>query len=155
MENKLQDTTESVKNKRSSKEIKQDLAATGENFSRTVEQLGEHIEEKLDWRGYMRKSPFWAVGAAAGLGLLAAGMVRRRTTPMERLMATFNSSVRSGLAGIAGPGLIKITLLGIAARTAANWLNKAPEILAAGNDAGHQTEPDLDSGEQPPADRDG
>jgi len=153
MESKIQNTSTFLHNERSSKEIEQDLAARGEQFSRTVEQLGERIEEKLDWRGYMKKSPFWAVGAAAGMGFLAAGMMRRRSTPMERLLATLDSSVRGGLSGSAGPGLIKITLLGLAARTAAHWLNNAPAVIAAVNGNEHRTDPESD-GLVPPADRD-
>lgn len=126
MESKLQHTGEFTHNKRSSKEIEQDLAARGEQFSRTVEQLGEHIEEKLDWRVQVRKSPFWAVGTATGLGFLAAALLRRRSTPMERLLQTLDSTVRSELSGASSPGLIKVALMSFAARSASQWFNKAP-----------------------------
>ena len=71
---------------RSTEDIRQDIAKKEENISRTVEQIGERITEKLDWRGYVKDSPYWALGAAAGLGYLASGMFRTRTTPMERIM---------------------------------------------------------------------
>lgn len=128
MESKLQNTNEGEKKERTSKEIKQDLAAKGEQFSRTVEQLGERIEEKMDWRSQVKKTPFWAVTAATGLGFLAAGLVRRRTTPMDRLFNTLNSSVRGGSSGSRGHGLARMTLVGIAARTATHFLVSAPSI---------------------------
>ena len=53
---------------RSTEEIRQDIAKGEENISQTVEQIGERIKEKLDWRGYVRDSPYWALGVAAGLG---------------------------------------------------------------------------------------
>lgn len=153
MESKLQNTS-AAQNKRSSKEIKQDLAVKGEDFSRTVEQLGERIEEKLDWRGHLRESPFWTMGAATGLGFLAAALVRRRTTPMERLLKTLNSGVSGGLSGIAGPGLIKLTLLGIAARTASHWLSNTASFTTADSDDDHPSDPTGDDGTSSPADKD-
>lgn len=143
MEKKIENTSKFVHDERSSKEIQQDLAARGEQFSRTIEQLGERIEEKLDWRGYMRKSPFWALGTATGLGFLAAGMVRRRSTPVERLLDSLNSSVRGSLSGTARPGLVRLTLLGIAAKTATHWLNKAPSLAATSSDVEHQADPEF------------
>jgi ElaB/YqjD/DUF883 family membrane-anchored ribosome-binding protein len=53
---------------RSSEDIRQAIAREKENVSQTVEQIGERIKEKMDWRGYVRDSPYWAIGAAAGLG---------------------------------------------------------------------------------------
>ena len=155
MESKLQNTNKLGKDERSSKEIKQDLAAKGENFSRTVEQLGERIEEQLDWRGQVKKKPFWAVAVATGLGFFAAGMVPRRTTPMERFQKSLSSSMRGALYGIAGPGLFKVTLLGIAARTATHWLKNAPAVAAAaGSDVERRSDPEFDSAAAPPANTD-
>lgn len=155
MESTLQNTNEPVKTERSSKEIKQDLAAKEESFSQTIEQLGERIEEQLDWRGHVQKTPFWAVGVAAGLGFLAAGMMPHRTTPLERFQQSLSSSVRGALYGIAGPGLFRITLLGVAARTATHWLKNAPAVAAAADsDAARRTDATSDSAAEPPASRD-
>jgi hypothetical protein len=79
--------------KRSSEDIRRDIATKEGTISRTVEQIGERIQEKLDWRGYVKDSPYWALGAAAGLGYLASRMFRTRATPMERIM--------NSLAGVA------------------------------------------------------
>jgi hypothetical protein len=154
MESKLKNTSEITQKERNSDEIRQDLAAKGEQFSRTVDELGERIEKKLDWREHMRQSPFLMLGAATGLGFLAARMIRRRATPMERFLGTLDSSVRGGLAGMAAPGLIKITLLGIVARTATHWLKEASSVVADGSDAEHRTHPEFDDGAAPAADRD-
>jgi len=114
---------------RSTEDIRQDIAKGKENISQTVEQIGERIKEKLDWRGYVKDSPYWALGAAAGLGYLASRVFIKRTTPVERILGSIAEEVRGSvgglLAGAAGSGLIKVTLLGIATKAAANWIKKA------------------------------
>jgi hypothetical protein len=125
---------------RSTADIRQDIAKEGENISQTVEQIGERIKEKLDWRGYVRDSPYWALGAAAGLGYLASGVFKKRPTPMERIMGSIAEVGRDSLGGLlaraAGPGLIKVTLLGIAAKAAARWIKNATSKTVASGGAG-------------------
>ena len=124
---------------RSSEDIRQDIAEQKENISQTVEQLGERIKEKLDWREYVKDSPYLAIGAAAGLGYLASGVFKKRTTPMERIMDSIAGEVRGSLFGLlvgsAGPGLIKVTLIGIATKAAAGWIKSAGSQGAASGDA--------------------
>ena len=130
--------TREARVERSTADIRQDIAKGEENISQTVEQIGERIKEKLDWRGYVRDSPYWALGVAAGLGYLASGGFKRRPTPMERIMGSIaevgRDSLGGLLAGAAGPGLIKVTLLGIAAKSAAGWIkNEALKTAASGS----------------------
>ena len=77
----------------------------------------------------MKDSPYWALGAAAGLGYLGSRLFVRRTTPMERILRPiakeFRGSVHGLLAGAAGPGLIKETLVGVATMAAVRWIKKA------------------------------
>jgi hypothetical protein len=124
---------------RSTDDIRQDIAKEKENISQTVEQIGERIKEKMDWRGYVRDSPYWALGAAAGLGYLASWMFIRRTTPMERIMRPIAEEVRDSigglLAGAAGSGLIKVTLMGIATKAAASWIKNATSTAVASDGA--------------------
>lgn len=124
---------------RSTEDIRQDIAKGGENISQTVEQIGEHIKEKLDWRGYVKDAPYWALGAAAGLGYLASGMFLRRTTPMERIMGSIAEEVRDSLgglrAGAAGPGLIKLTLLGIATKAITSLIKNVTSTVVASRGA--------------------
>ena len=124
---------------RSTEDIRQDIAKEKENISQTVEQIGDRIKEKLDWRGYVKDSPYWALGAAAGLGYLASRMFIRRTTPMERIMGPIAEEVRDSLggmlAGAAGSGLIKVTLMGIATKAAANWIKNATSTAVASSGA--------------------
>lgn len=125
---------------RSTEVIRQDIAKEGENISRTVGQIGERIKEKLDWRGYVKDSPYWAMGAAAGLGYLASRMFRTRTTPKERIMRSIAEEVRNSLGGLraeaAGRGLITVTLLGIATKVAASWIKECSLDSRASGDAG-------------------
>jgi ElaB/YqjD/DUF883 family membrane-anchored ribosome-binding protein len=124
---------------RSAEDIREDIAKGEENISQTVEQIGERIKEKLDWREYVKDSPYWSLGAAAGLGYLASGMFLTRTTPMERIIGSIAEKVRDSLGGLlvgaAGPSLIKVTLLGIATKAAASWIKDATsEAVASGGD---------------------
>ena len=125
---------------RSSEEIRQDIAKGEENLSQTVEQIGERIKEKLDWRGYVKDSPYWALGAAAGLGYLASKVFIRRTTPVERIMDSIAEKARDSLdgvfAGAVRPGLIKVTLLGIATKAAAGWIKNATATAGASGGGG-------------------
>jgi hypothetical protein len=124
---------------RSTEDIRQDIAKEKEDISKTVEQIGERINEKLDWRGYVKGSPYWALGAAVGLGYLASRMAIRRTTPMERIMDSIAEEVRDSLGGLlaraAGPSLVKVTLLGIATKAAASWMKNATSTATASGGA--------------------
>ena len=121
---------------RSSEEIRQDVAKGKEEISRKVDQIGERIKESLDWREYVKDAPYWAMGAAAGLGYLASRVFKTRTTPMERIMGAIAGEVQNSLggliAGATGPGLIKVTLLGIATKAAAGWIKNAASTEVAG-----------------------
>jgi len=127
---------------RSSEDIRQDIAEGEENISRTVGQIGDRIREKLDWREYVRDSPYWVTGAAAGLGFLAAGMFIRRSTPLERIMVSIAEEVHGTLRSLpvrtASPGIIRVTLLGIAAKAAEAWINRATPADPADGGAGHR-----------------
>jgi len=124
---------------RSTEDIRQDIAKGEAEISQTVEQIGERIKEKLDWRGYVKDSPYWALGAAAGLGYLASRAFIPRTTPMERIMDSIAEKVRDSLGGVlagaAGPGLIKATLLGIATKAAVSWIKQTTSTAAASGGA--------------------
>jgi ElaB/YqjD/DUF883 family membrane-anchored ribosome-binding protein len=125
---------------RSSEDIRQDIAKEKEKISRTVDQINERINDKLDWREYVKDSPYWAIGAAAGLGYLASRVFMTRTTPMERIMGSIAGEVRNSLGGLivgaAGPGLIKVTLQVMATKAAANWIRKAISTTVDSRDAG-------------------
>jgi ElaB/YqjD/DUF883 family membrane-anchored ribosome-binding protein len=121
---------------RSSEHIRQDIAHGEENLARTVDEIGARINAKLDWREYVRDSPYLAIGAAVGLGYLAARVFQpRRAAPLERIMDSLGGHVRNSLggliAGVVGPGLIKGAVLGIATRTAAGLIEHA--IAASGS----------------------
>jgi len=114
---------------RSSEDIRRNIAKEKENISQKVDQIGERIKEKLDWREYVMDSPYLAIGVAAGLGYIGSRVLITRTTPMERIMGSIAHEVRGSLGGLisgaAGPGVIKLTLLGIATKAAAGWIKNA------------------------------
>jgi ElaB/YqjD/DUF883 family membrane-anchored ribosome-binding protein len=122
---------------RSSAEIKKDIATDLDNISAKAGDISERIEEKLDWREHVKESPFLALGAAAGVGFLASGMVFRRTGPLEHIFETAIGS----LIGRGGRSLIQMALFGIATRTVVGLIKKAalPASLSEGPGARPQT----------------
>lgn len=73
--------------------IRQDIAATRESISGTVDRLGERIHENLDWRSYVTQYPIVAVGFAAGTGFVMSAIFKRRPTPRERMLEAVADSV--------------------------------------------------------------
>jgi hypothetical protein len=63
---------------------------------------------------------------------------------MERIMRPIAKEVRNSLggmlAGAAGSSLIKVTLLGIATKAAANWLKNATSTAAASGGVGSRAQ---------------
>jgi hypothetical protein len=60
-----------------------------------VDALGGEIRHAADWRTHAVRHPLWALGAAAGVGLLAAALVRRRPAPEARLLEAATSSLEA------------------------------------------------------------
>ncbi len=141
---------------RDSDDIRQDIAKGKLSISQTVDQIGERIEEKLDWREYVKNSPYGALGVAAALGYLASRVLTPRTTPMERIMRPITEEIRNSLGGMilksTGPGLIKVTLIGIATKAAVGWAMNATSTDTANAEAGPQPQTGRDSTVSPRVD---
>lgn len=114
---------------RSTEDIRQDIVREEENLSRTAQQIGDRIKEKLDWSEYLKESPYWVLGIAVGIGVFASRVLKKRTTPMERIMNSLAKEVRGSLGGLhvgaAGPNLAQATLLGIGTKLVAEWIRNA------------------------------
>ena len=121
---------------RSAEDIRQDIAREEENLSRTAHQIGDRIKEKLDWKETVKDSPYWALGIAAGVGFFASGVLRRRTTPMERIMSSIAEEIRGSLGGLqmsaAAPKVAGVTLLGFGTKLAAGWISNAISTSGSG-----------------------
>jgi len=74
--NAIDDSESSVD--RSIDDIKQDIERTRQNISGTVDTLGAKLHDQLDWREYVRRRPFVAVGVGLGAGLIISRMVVRK-----------------------------------------------------------------------------
>ncbi len=140
---------------RSTEDIRQDIAREEENLSRTAQQIGDRIKEKLDWSAYVKNSPYWALGAAAGLGFLASKMLQTRTTPMERIIGSLAEEVRASIGGLhigaAAPSLIQVTLLGIATKVATDWIKNTNSTASSSGGISPQQQTDRDSTINPKA----
>ena len=55
---------------RSTEEIERDIAATRESIEDTVEEIEERLHRAVDWRSYVKGSPWIALALAAGVGIL-------------------------------------------------------------------------------------
>lgn len=128
-EKEYHSNTSVMNGERSSEEIRRNIARERENISQTVGQIGERIKEKMDWREYVNDSPYLALGVAAGIGYLASSVFTKRASPLEQIIRPIAEEVCGSLGGLSpgsdSPGLVKLTLVGIVARAAANWLNEA------------------------------
>lgn len=140
---------------RSTEDIRQDIAREEENLSRTAQQIGDRIKEKLDWSAYVKDSPYWALGTAVGLGFLAARMLQTSSTPMERIMDSLAEEARHSLGGLhvgaARPGLIQVTLLGIATKVATDWIKNTTSSAGSSGDIRSQPQTARDSTINPKA----
>jgi len=67
-------------------EIRRQMARIRREIHADVNVAAEHLSATLNWRGYVRNAPWPAVGAAFGVGLLAAWLLvpRRRIKVVER-----------------------------------------------------------------------
>ncbi|SDB61536.1 hypothetical protein SAMN05660653_03207 [Desulfonatronum thiosulfatophilum] len=121
---------------RSVEDIRQDIAREKENISHTVEQIGSRFKSKMDWREQVSKNPYISLGVAASLGYLASRALMPRPTPLERLLHPIADEVRDTLQVLmpprSGPGIIRLTLTGIATRIASNMLKDASKKVTNG-----------------------
>ena len=95
---------------RSAESIRRDIAARRDSISDTVDELSDRVQAALDWRTYVAEHPFIAVGATAGLGLTLAALVKRRSSPQDRIMDALADSVED-LAGRFRDGIGTLPLI--------------------------------------------
>lgn len=98
-----------IEPERSAEEIRQDIASKRESISETVDKLGDRIHQTLDWREYIADYPYVALGAAALVGCMFAGIFKRRPSPRERIYDALAESIedvrdnlRSSIEGAVG-----------------------------------------------------
>ncbi len=70
---------------RSAEKIRNDIELKKQLISETVDQLNERLHEGMDWRSYVRRHPFFAIGVAASLGFFVSGKLVRPETPVEKI----------------------------------------------------------------------
>src|SRR5438874_10136413 len=125
---------------RSAEEIRHDIAVRRESITETVDRLSDRFQQTFDWRTYVADYPLVALGVAAGLGFVVAGIFKPRPTPAERMKQAFADSVedladriRQQLdgAGVRKPGLsrtVKAAATGAATKAVTDYLrNKLAE----------------------------
>jgi hypothetical protein len=86
-------------NERSPDRIRQEIAVKRQELAKTVERLGERIEETLDWRYQVARHPLLAMIMAAGVGFVVFNTVGRRRASTNPLL-----NGAADVAERAGPG---------------------------------------------------
>lgn len=136
---------------RSADEIRNDIAARRESISQTVNRLGERIHETLDWKGYIARYPYASIGVAVGAGLIVGSLMRRRSTPSERIVNALadkigelgddlRDSVRKVFLKTAAPGLFKGTFYGVAGKALMQYLQaRAAHVEGNGGNFAHDS----------------
>jgi ElaB/YqjD/DUF883 family membrane-anchored ribosome-binding protein len=92
-----------VEIERSVDDIRRDIVNRRESISDTVERLGDHIQQRLDWREYLAEHPMISIGAAAGVGLLLSGLLKRRQSPRERIFDALAEGFEDITGQLSGP----------------------------------------------------
>ena len=130
-----ENTSPTDESERSAREIRQDIAATRDSITDTVDRLNDRFHETLDWRTYVGRYPLVAIGVATGLGLLVSAIFKPRPTPFERMkealadsVEDFTDNLRSQFDGVVKkPGFsqtVKAAATGLAVKAASDFLTK-------------------------------
>jgi len=85
---------------RSPDQILRDIAVKREGISKTVERLGDRIDETLDWRTHIARHPYVALAAAAGFGLWLSGRFKPGLTPARRVLDAVGDTVEELTRGL-------------------------------------------------------
>jgi ElaB/YqjD/DUF883 family membrane-anchored ribosome-binding protein len=121
---------------RSAEEIRQDIAARRESITDTVDRLSDRFQQTFDWRAYVSDYPLAALGVAAGLGFLAARIIKPRPSAgrrikdalaygIEDLASSFHHRLENVAPHRAGSGLggtVKAALTGLVTKAATDYL---------------------------------
>jgi ElaB/YqjD/DUF883 family membrane-anchored ribosome-binding protein len=121
---------------RTAEEIRQDIAARRESITGTVDRLSDRFQQTLDWRVYVSDYPLAALGVAAGLGFLAARIIKPRPTAgrrikdalaygIEDLAGRFHHQLETVGPHRSGSGLsrtVKAALTGLVTKAATDYL---------------------------------
>jgi ElaB/YqjD/DUF883 family membrane-anchored ribosome-binding protein len=122
---------------RSAEEIRQDIAARRESITDTVDRLSDRFHQTLDWRAYVSDYPLAALGVAAGLGFLAANIIRKPRPSagkriknalaygIEDLAGRFHQQLENVAPHRSGSGLgrtVKAALAGLVTKAATDYL---------------------------------
>jgi ElaB/YqjD/DUF883 family membrane-anchored ribosome-binding protein len=121
---------------RSAEEIRQNIAARRESITDTVDRLSDRFQQTFDWKAYVSDYPLAALGVAAGLGFLAARIIKPRPSAgkrvkdalaygIEDLAGRFHHQLENMAPRRAGSGLsgtVKAALTGLVTKAATDYL---------------------------------
>jgi ElaB/YqjD/DUF883 family membrane-anchored ribosome-binding protein len=121
---------------RSAEGIRQDIAARRESITDTVDRLSDRFQQTFDWKAYVSDHPLAALGVAAGLGFLAARILKPRPSTgrrikdalaygIEDLAGRFHHQLENVAPHRSGSGLggtVKAALTGLVTKAATDYL---------------------------------
>jgi hypothetical protein len=124
---------------RTVEELRESVVARGRNLSTTMDLLGARIERAVDWRRHLSRHPWLLVSVAAGAGLVATRLLRRRAAPSDRALAGVAAGLRGvadGLQGSSGAARTpRSSLRGLIGRGMLAFLVRAATRRASGSRA--------------------
>src|SRR5215831_13113343 len=138
---------------RSAEDIRQDIAARRESITETVDRLSDRFQQTFDWKAYVFDYPLAALGVAAGLGFLAARIIKPRPSAgkriknalaygIEDLAGRFHHQLENVAPHRSGSGIsrtVKAALTGLVTKAATDYLQNRFADRYAGH-AGHYDE---------------
>jgi len=128
---------------RSIDDIRQDIERTRQNISGTVDSLGAKLQGQLDWREYVRRKPFLAIGVGVGTGLVVSRMLIPRPKPTSTISDLVANTLAKTVRLVARPkeqsfltGAFKM-LAGVVATQVAQSLHSESEDADQVSNRGH------------------
>jgi ElaB/YqjD/DUF883 family membrane-anchored ribosome-binding protein len=121
---------------RSAEDIRHDIVARRESITETVDRLSDRFQQTFDWKAYVSDYPLAALGVAAGLGFLAARIIKPRPSAgkriknalaygIEDLAGRFHHQLENVAPHRSGSGLsrtVKAALTGLVTKAATDYL---------------------------------
>ncbi|MEP7272550.1 MAG: hypothetical protein ABI882_13685 [Acidobacteriota bacterium] len=119
---------------RTPEDLRQEIEVKKEAIAETLNRLDQRVERAVDWRAQVGDHPFVALGLAASLGCLFAGIFKRNPTPGERIRDALAEGVEDIAAQVrdhigaqfSGPtrgSALRVTAAALATRAATSYLS--------------------------------
>jgi hypothetical protein len=140
-------------------EIRQDIAARRESITDAVDRLSDRFQQTFDWRAYVSNYPLAALGVVAGMGFLAARIIKPRPSAgkrikdamaygIEDLASRFHNQLETGAPHRPGLGIsrtVKAALMGLITQAATDYMHNRLVNRYTGHFENHESRHEWDT----------